>query len=175
VDISESLLCQEIREGSEVAFEKVFRKYYPYLCSYSTQLLGNSSNSEEIVQEVFLRIWQNRKMLDINISLKAYLFRAVHNGCLNFIKHQKVKLNYFSENLMISKSNDFEDSQNFESEEMKEIVNNAIEKLPPERQRIFRMIRLEERKYKEVAEILNISVKTVENQMTKAIQFLKLS
>ncbi|MHC1706331.1 MAG: RNA polymerase sigma-70 factor [Bacteroidales bacterium] len=167
------LLCREIRNGNKAAFEKVFRIYYASLCSYASTLSGSYEEAEEIVQDVFFRIWQDKDKLDIQISLKAYLFRAIRNGCLNHIKHEKIKINYARETVAIQNNTQPAWHHPMESRESQQRVMTAIEKLPSERQKIFRMIRLEERKYKEVAGILGISVKTVENQMGKAMRFLR--
>lgn len=166
-------VCESIRNGDKHAFESVFKTYYKILCSYANQIIFDADNSEEIVQEMFFQLWQKRDFFLIETSLKSYLFRAVHNSCLNHIKHNKVKLAY-SQNIIQNKSNN-SDNEYFmdESDELQTLLGNAIEKLPPERKKVFMMIRYEERKYKEVADILGISVKTVENQMGKAMQFLR--
>jgi RNA polymerase sigma-70 factor (ECF subfamily) len=165
-------VCESIRNGDKHAFESVFKTYYKILCSYANQIIADSDNSEEIVQEMFFQLWQKKEFLFIETSLKSYLFRAVHNSCLNFIKHNKIKLAYSSSYLH---QNETSGSQYLldESEELRVLIGKAVEKLPPERKKVFMMIRYEERKYQEVADILGISVKTVENQMGKAMQFLR--
>jgi RNA polymerase sigma-70 factor (ECF subfamily) len=165
-------VCESIRNGDKHAFESVFKTYYKILCSYANQIIADSDNSEEIVQEMFFQLWQKKEFLFIETSLKSYLFRAVHNSCLNYIKHNKIKLAYSSSYLH---QNETSGSQYLldESEELRVLIGKAVEKLPPERKKVFMMIRYEERKYQEVADILGISVKTVENQMGKAMQFLR--
>lgn len=165
-------VCESIRNGDKHAFESLFKTYYKILCSYANQIIADSDNSEEIVQEMFFQLWQKRDFFFIETSLKSYLFRAIHNSCLNHIKHNKIKQAY-SNNFI--HQNETSGSQYLldESEELRVLIGKAVEKLPPERKKVFMMIRYEERKYQEVADILGISVKTVENQMGKAMQFLR--
>lgn len=155
------------------AFEAIFRKYYPQLCAYAFQILQHKEDAEEIVQELFVQLWQKGEMPAIHSSLKAYLFRSVHNHCLNHIRFRKVRqdyaLHYREENSGYELQESPDDDQNANLH----TLQKAIEELPPERKKIFMMIRFEERKYKEVADLLGISVKTVENQMVKAMQFLR--
>lgn len=150
----------------------MFKSYYKMLCSYANQIVADSENSEEIVQEMFFRLWQKKESLFIETSLKSYLFRAVHNSCLNFIKHNKIKKAYASNYLQQSETSDSQYNPD-DSDELKDLIGKAVEKLPPERKKVFMMIRYEDRKYQEVADLLGISVKTVENQMGKAMQFLR--
>ncbi len=173
LDEPEKHLCERIRGGDKDAFEYVFKTYYGQLCGYARQIVLDPDASEEIIQELFFQLWQKKESLQVNTSLKSYLFRAVHNSCLNHIKHHKIR-DAYSQNFKLENiDNSVSDSQNLEVKELQMRITKAIELLPPERKKVFMMIRFEERKYKEVADILGISVKTVENQMGKAMQFLR--
>lgn len=169
----EKNICESIRNRDKNAFESVFKTYYKHLCSYANQIVADLDISEEIVQEMFFQLWQKRDSLSIETSLKSYLFRSVHNSCLNHIKHNKVKQSYSQQ--ILHENNDLLGSQYHmdDSKELLELIGTAVEKLPTERKKVFIMIRYEDRKYKEVADILGISVKTVENQMGKAMKFLR--
>lgn len=169
----EKNICESICNGDKNAFESVFKKYYKHLCAYANQIVADLDISEEIVQEMFFQLWQKRDSLSIETSLKSYLFRAIHNNCLNYIKHNKVKQAYSQQ--ILYENNDSLDNHYLidDSKELLGLIGKAVEKLPPERKKVFIMIRYEDRKYKEVAEILGISVKTVENQMGKAMKFLR--
>jgi RNA polymerase sigma-70 factor (ECF subfamily) len=173
LDNQEIYACESIRMGDKNAFESVFKTYYQNMCSYANQIVADLNISEEIVQEIFFQLWEKREFLFIETSLKSYLFKAVHNSCLNYIKHNKIKLAYSQHFIHDNKSTFGSHYYMDESNELQGLIVQAIEKLPPERKKIFMMIRYEERKYKEVAEMLGISVKTVENQMGKAMQFLR--
>lgn len=170
---NERELCAEIRRGNKKAFEEVFRHFYPHLCAYAAQILNNPEDAEEIVQDVFFRIWQQKEKLEISVSLKAYLFKSVHNSCLNLLKHQKIIRTYAAEYQQVNTNVDQNTLWVLENKELHSRILSILESLPPERQKVFRMVRLEGRKYKDVAVLLGISVKTVENQMGKAMQYFR--
>ena len=167
--------CVAISLGDKEAFGEVFRQFYPQLCAYASQICGNREEAEEIVQDVFFRIWQQKEKLVITASLKAYLYKSVHNSCLNFHKHEKVRQAYRSDIQKTGSDSDYSTSFELENKELHEKIMGSLNALPPERQKIFKMIRLEGRRYKDVADLLGISVKTVENQMGKAMQYFRES
>ncbi len=169
----EQNILDGIAEDDEIAFEGLFKSYFAELCLYATRFVADIENAEEIVQEIFFNIWSNRTKLNINISIKAYLYATVRNTCLNAIKHKKVEnkyREYFSRQLQYDELNE-EDWM--KGDELHDRISNTIEKLPHERKKVFIMSRFENMKYREIAEQLNISVKTVENQMGKALKFLR--
>jgi len=166
-------IWQSISAGDELAYEGLFKSFYPELTLYAVRFVQDIDNAEEIVQDIFFNLWNNRSKLNINVSLKSYLYRTVKNTCLNLLKHQKVEHKYkehFSRELQIDEMNS--DNWMVESE-LSDKITGAIEKLPPERKKVFVLSRFEELKYKEIAEKLDISIKTVENQMGKALKFLR--
>ncbi|MNJ98082.1 ECF RNA polymerase sigma factor SigW [compost metagenome] len=163
-----------IRKGSEAAFEKVFKLYFKNLHAYAYTFIKDDIMSEEIVQNVFFRIWEKRDILQIDDSLKAYLYRSVHNESLNYIKHQKVKSSF-----QVHYSNQMESSYSDVSDEivaaeLETKIQLAINELPQQCRIIFQLSRFEQLKYQQIADQLNISVKTVENQMGKALKVLRL-
>ncbi len=161
-----------IKSGDKSAFEKLFRKYYSYLCSFANTYLHDTEISQDIVQDIFFRLWQIKDELPDDTNLQAYLFKSVQNSCLNYIKHQKIEEKYkaFSAN---DQNSVFGHNNLAETNELQMKIRMAIDKLPPERRRVFIMHRFEELKYKEIADKLNISIKTVENQIGKALAFLR--
>jgi RNA polymerase sigma-70 factor (family 1) len=168
----EHILFEKIRAGNEKAFEALFRHYYPQLCFYATQILKNPSAAEEIVQELFVRLWEKRKETEIEISLKNYLFRAAKNHCLNFIKHNQIRNEYSQK--VLAESEPYSAENEFESQtELFRKIEESISALPEKRQEIFRLSRQEGLKYREIAEKMNISIKTVETQMGLAIKILR--
>lgn len=130
-------------------------------------------DAEEIVQDVFVNFWNNQHKINIKISLKAYLYSSVRNASLNKKKHIKIREQYkeHNERELESNSVDLENEMNATELEIK--IKNAIDKLPLKRRKIFIMSRYDDLKYKEIAEKLNISIKTVENQMGSALKFLR--
>lgn len=160
---------------TESAFESLFRMHYSGLCSYANMFLNDLEASEDVVQEVFIKLWNGRADFQIKSSLKSYLFKAVKNACLNLLAHVNIREEYKKHNEALIQ----EDQSNFTDEavvsELENKIRLVIDELPTERRKIFILSRFEGLKYKEIAEKLNISVKTVENQMGKALQYLRLN
>ncbi|MFY7828295.1 MAG: RNA polymerase sigma-70 factor [Flectobacillus sp.] len=173
MQLTDTDILEAIRQGNERVFEVVFRKHYQALCNYAFGLLKDMDDAEEIVQGMFLKLWDQRQDLEITVSLKSYLYRAVHNTCLNRIKHLKIQDNYrqhvgdFLENNHVSATDEL-----FKAE-LEARIAEAIEKLPEQCRLIFRMSRFEELKYQEIANELHLSIKTVENQIGKALKILR--
>lgn len=162
-----------IRQGDEQAYERLFRTYYESLCRYGYSVLKDMDEAEEIVQAVFLDLWEKRETTDIQISLKAYLYKMVYNRSLNRLKHEKVKDEYKQYNHAQINQNPAQAFHLAIENELSGRIEAAISGLPEQCQLIFRMSRFEELKYSEIAERLNLSVKTVENQMSKALRVLR--
>jgi RNA polymerase sigma-70 factor (ECF subfamily) len=125
------------------------------------------------VQDLFVKYWLNRAKICISSSHRSYLFKSVRNSCLNFIKHRGIEENYRQYNNEEIEKGTFSLDEEFEGIELESKIRNAIDRLPPERKKVFIMCRFEGLKYMEIAEKSGISVKTVENQMGKAMKFLK--
>jgi RNA polymerase sigma-70 factor (family 1) len=174
VVLSEQEIIGAIREGNERIFEETFRKYYQSLCNYANSILKEMDEAEEVVQNLFLSIWEKRSDLEINISLKSYLYRAVHNHCLNRIKHLKVREEYQQYAVNFYDASYESVSQTVMKNELETKIEEAIKKLPEQCRLIFRMSRFEELKYHEIAEQLELSPKTVENQIGKALKILRV-
>jgi RNA polymerase sigma-70 factor (family 1) len=174
VQLSEQEIVGAIKQGNERIFEETFRKYYQSLCNYANSILKEMDESEEIVQNLFLSIWEKRSDLEITISLKSYLYRAVHNHCLNRIKHLKIREEYQQYATNFYDASYESVSQTIMKNELEQKIEEAIKKLPEQCRLIFRMSRFEELKYNEIAEQLELSPKTVENQIGKALKFLRI-
>lgn len=174
VVLSEQEIIGAIREGNERIFEEIFRKYYQSLCNYANSILKEMDEAEEVVQNLFLSIWEKRSDLEISVSLKSYLYRAVHNHCLNRIKHLKVREEYQQYAVNFYDASYESVSQTVMKNELEIKIEEAIKKLPEQCRLIFRMSRFEELKYHEIAEQLELSPKTVENQIGKALKILRV-
>ena len=161
--------------SNEEAFELIFRKYYIRLCGFANKFIANTSEAEEIVQEVFLNVWAKKDRLKLNDEIRPYLFKSVQNFCFNFIEHKKVVDNYYSviEVVYKNKKEDFDSYESVLFTEFQVKVDEAIGSLPEECRRIFRMSREDGLKYSEIADKLGLSVKTVETQMSRALFKLK--
>jgi RNA polymerase sigma-70 factor (family 1) len=166
-------IVNAIRRGDEAAFEKTFRKYYERLCHYATSLLKEEDEAEEIVQTVFLTIWEKREDLEITLSLKSYLYRAVHNHCLNRFKHATVREAHREYTQHFIPQSYESVTEVIHANELQDRIEAAVSTLPEQCQLAFRMSRFQELKYQEIADQLGISVKTVENQIGKALKILR--
>ncbi len=167
----EQNLFSSLKAGEERAFEKLFRNYYAPLCYYASKILQNDGAAEEIVQDFFVRLWEKRADIEIETSLKNYFFRSVKNLCLNQIKHENVKIQHVKS--VISEAESTEYSDHFQEVNLQKDIEEGIAALPEKRREIFRLSREEGLKYREIADKLNISIKTVEAQMGLAIKTLR--
>lgn len=173
VQLSDSDIVRAIRQGQESAFEQLFRTYYERLCRYAHTLLKDDDEAEEMVQTVFLTLWEKHADLEITLSLKAYLYRAVHNHCLNRIKHFSVRETHREYSLYVQTDGYDSVTEAIQASELEERIERAVSKLPEQCQVVFRMSRFEEMKYQEIADQLGLSVKTIENQIGKALRIMR--
>ena len=165
-------LFERMKQSDEKAFEILFHKYYGILCSFATKIINDDIAAEEIVQDFFVKLWEKREQIYIESSVKNYVFRSVKNLCLNFIQHNKTKIKY-AQIVLSEIENSFSDESNYPEIDLFLKIEESINSLPEKRQEIFRLSRQEGLKYKEIAHKLNISIKTVETQMSLAIKTLR--
>lgn len=159
----------------EAVFEAQFKNYFKPLHAYAQALLKDSEAANEIVQTVFLKLWEKRDSLGISISLKAYLYKCVYYDSLNYIKHEKVKRKHLELNRYeMANARSVDAAYSVEDKEMQSKLNHALRRLPEKCRTVFLLSRMEELKYQEIALRLEISVKTVETHMSKALKALKL-
>ena len=165
----EYILFAEIRNGSEEAFNKAFVLYYSRLCFFSDRILHDFDLSRSIVQQVFVDLWIKRERLLVT-SLQAYLYNSTRNASLDVLKHKKVESRYLSS---LEKNESVEETDLIEEAELAGRINSAIQNLPEKCREIFLLCRFEGLKYSEIADQLNISVKTVEMQISIALKKLR--
>lgn len=165
------LLLSQIKQGDSRALDCLFRKYYSPLCRFTTYLSNRSDLAEEIVADVFFRIWEKRDSLNVEKNVRSYLFTAARHTCINYMKQEKHVMEELSEDLMEETPQPDEELM---YNELQSRVTNLVDHLPVKRKAIFQLNRFEGFTYNEIAEILSLSAKTVENQMGKAIKQLKL-
>ena len=161
----------KIQSGDIATFEMVFRQHYQYLCIQAFNILKDADEAEEIVQDTFVKIWNKREELSITISMKNYLIQSIKNTCFNQIKHEQVKRSYQAD--FIKSNQEGEHHDQVQVDELEKQIQSAINNLPEERKKVFLLSRKQGLKYQEIARELNISVKTVENQMGKALKFMR--
>jgi len=173
VDLSEKEVLEKIQSGNESAYEMIFRTFYQPLCRYAYSFLEDREEAEEVVQSAFITVWEKRKSIDIQTSLKSYLYRMVRNGCLNVIKHEKVKQQHVAHEMAVTEVSYESVTQKVYASELESKITEALKALPEQCRLVFQLSRFEELKYQEIADQLQISVKTVENHMGKALRIMR--
>jgi RNA polymerase sigma-70 factor (ECF subfamily) len=171
--LNDFAILKKIKEGDIRTFEMIFRQYYNPLCMYASGMTGRTDISEEVVQDVFYNFWKGREQISILGSLKNYLYGAVRNHSLRYREQLKVQETH--RDYVLSSGSEVEHSPQelLEYEELETIIQTVFDKLPERRKQIFRMYRAEGKKYKEIADLYAISVKTVEAEMTKVYKTLR--
>lgn len=166
---------KSLSAGSEQEFERLFKDHFKSLYAYAFTILKNEAIAEETVQHVFYKVWEKKIPGTIQTSLKAYLYKAVYHESLNYLKHQKIKAQYQLHVMHQSKNQaDQSASRKMMLKELEEKLRDAMNALPQQCRTIFQMSRFDGLKYQEIADQLGISVKTVENQMGKALKQLRV-
>ena len=173
MDLLEQNMYLALKEGKETAFEMIFKTYYKPLCTYAYSFLNDKDEAEEVVQSTFISVWEKRNGIEIQTSLKSYLYRMVRNSCLNVIKHEKVKKQHAAYEMAGGEPSHESVSQAVVSSELESKIYEAMKTLPEQCRLVFQLSRFEELKYAEIAGQLDISIKTVENHMGKALKLMR--
>jgi len=168
--IRDTDIIGRIRQGDVQQFESLFRSSYVSLVRYAKRLIKDQDTAEEIVQDLFFRIWKERAKIRIESSLNGYLFRSVHNRCLHHIEHNRIVIKHAEEMLSRPPESPENPSEILNYKELQAKIASILEKLPERCGKIFYMNRFEGLKYTEIAEKLSVSVKTVEANMGKALK-----
>jgi RNA polymerase sigma-70 factor (family 1) len=168
--IGDTEIIGRIRKGDIGQFESLFKSSYVSLVRYAKTLIKDQDSAEEIVQDLFVRLWQDKEKITIESSLNGYLFRSVHNRCLHHIEHIKVVERHASEMAFRSTESPLNPSDILHYKELQEKIARILERLPERCGKIFCMSRFEGLKYNEIAEKLCVSVKTVESNMGRALK-----
>jgi RNA polymerase sigma-70 factor (family 1) len=175
VDLPEVDLIKRIKSGDEKSFEVLFKTYYPVLSVYAKKYVYDLETGKELVQDLFVKLYENRENLQINTTLKGYLFKAVQNKCLTYISQSKLRERHIENVALLEREKEAVDIGYLEQTELEEKIYKSINELPDQCQKIFKMSRLEGIKNKEIAEELDISIRTVETQISKALKILRNS
>lgn len=174
MELEDSAIASQLAQRDEKAFEQVFKTHFKRLHSYACTILQDEAEAEEMVQQVFFKLWERTDNLSLSGSVSSYLYRAVHNESLNFIKHRKVRTNHQIHVAYSMKNAVEQPDKKVVAGELEKKINSALNELPEQCRTIFQLSRFDELKYREIADKLGISIKTVENQMGKALKILRL-
>jgi RNA polymerase sigma-70 factor (ECF subfamily) len=170
--VSDQELLDRLRAGDQAAFDSIFHTHYARLVGVAQGMLRERATAEEIAQEVMLELWRRRETLTVETSLRAYLFRATRNRALNHIRHQRVERRgepFTSAESSVAAAAD----SHLAEQEIDAALRRAVEHLPARCREVFELSRVHGLKYAEIARILEISVKTVEAQMGKALRIMR--
>lgn len=154
----------------DIIFEQIYSDYYLPLCVYAQSFVADADEAEEIVQGIILKMWEQKENLESIQSLKSYLYRSVRNTCLNYIKHKKIEARYKQQAWLELKEIEADFVNPYTNVELKEEIERAVESLPERCRQVFEMSRYEGRKNREISEVLGISIKAVEANITRALQ-----
>jgi RNA polymerase sigma-70 factor (ECF subfamily) len=169
---SEKLLLNRIKEGDQQALETLYEKYYTRLCDFAFQYVRSFDLTEEVVSDVFFKVWQKRDTLTLTGNFKAYLYTAVRHQALDLLKKEQRPLDSLDALPRETASSEYQPDEELLFKEFKNHIEGLINTLPPRRKLIFKMSRLEGFTYREIADILSISIHTVQNQMVEAVKQL---
>ena len=166
----DDITTEHLANGNQAAYKQLFTTWYEPLCGYAYSILRNMEEAEDVVQKMFCKLWDQRTELNIKTSVKSYLYRAVHNSCLNKIKQAKTRAEH---NERYAYSTPEVTDATIEYSELQQQIGKALEGLPPKCREVFEMSRMQQLSYAEIAENLGISANTVENHIAKALKLLR--
>lgn len=172
--LDEKLLITGLQQQNKVIFDLVFTYYYSGLCAFANQMLKDMQASEDLVQDFFVKLWFQSSNLQINCSLKSYFFSSIKNRALDFLKHEKVKTHYANLNDGCIDGVTPDEIWEFTQGELEDLIENALQHVPPRAREIFELSRFKGVTNDEIASQLNISKRTVEVQISKTLQILRM-
>jgi RNA polymerase sigma-70 factor, ECF subfamily len=166
--------ARRVRSGELAALEEAFKACYPGMCSFVRAHVGSAETAEDLVQDVFMRVWQTRERLDVNGSLRSLLYRSAHNAALNYLKHRNVESRW-ARSVTASPPPTPRDTEDdpAATEELRAAIADCLAALPERCRLVFVMNRHQGLTYNEIAVSLGISIKTVETQMGRALKALR--
>jgi RNA polymerase sigma-70 factor (ECF subfamily) len=173
MELPDEQIALRLTKRDEAAFEQVFKTHYKNLYAYAFTMLKDEDEAHEVVPQVFFKVWERSEQLSFSGPVAAYLYRAVHNESLNFLKHQKVKAGHQMHVAYIMKDKSEQAHGKLTGKELEKKFREALNELPEQCRTVFQLSRFENLKYREIADKLDISVKTVENHMVKALKLLR--
>lgn len=176
-NVLENLFGRVVATGDYHAFRELFTHHYRSLCNYAMRVVVTREIAEEVVSDVFVKLWKNREQIEVHTSFQAYIYRAVRNQALDYLKlrihRQNERESLDSVQWNLTHADHFSPADELSFNEFYEHVEGCIQALPRQCQLIFRLSREEGLRYRDIAERLAISVKTVETQMSRALKVLR--
>lgn len=164
----------------DIIYKALFRKYYANLLFYATRILDNEEEAEDVIQDVFVELWKRKDSMEIGDQIRAFLYRSVYTRSLNILKHRNIENNYNSimEELNLERTDFYHPDNNeviqrIENRELRIEIYEAINELPDKCKEVFKLSYLYDMKNKEIADVMGVSLRTVEAHMYKALKHLR--
>ena len=181
MSLPEDSLIKSIKNGDNKAFEYIFKNYYRGLCAYAYTFLNDRNASEEIVQDFFSELWIRHASLEVKLSLKLYIFRGIHNRCINYLKSIAISQRRFEkytqylleEVELLDINTESDEYERLFSDSLENTIREAIDALALQQKQVFTLSRFHQKSYAEIATELDISINTVKTQMSRALQKLR--
>lgn len=161
-----------LKQGSKDAFTALYRQYWKQVYNFCRLYLTNTTVVEEVVQEVFIKIWESREFLREDDHFKGLLFIITRNLVFNQYR-KSVNEDFYKVTVLAAMEESYDVEEEIDANNLRDYIDHLIEELPPRRREIFNLSRKEQKSYKEIAQLLNISEKTVENQISESIKYLR--
>ncbi|RHJ93650.1 RNA polymerase sigma-70 factor [Bacteroides sp. AM07-16] len=168
-----SHIIEQIKKGNKLAFSQLFRLYYPKIFSFIFQFLKDKQLTEEITQDVFMRLWINRENLNLDLSFDSYMFTIAKNIVLNYFKKKEVEQRYIDHTIQVFNTAHTEVEEYFYFKDLLAIIEGAVNDMPSQQQKVFRLSREEGLMNAEIAKKLGISKRTVEKHISSSLKFLR--
>jgi len=160
-----------LQVDADRAIDILFRMYYAYVVKNVLRIIPDAGIAEDLGQEVFFELWKKRERIKINTAVKAYLRRSATNKALNYLRDNKII--FADEERVPTQGNQISVQQQLETDELEELIHRTIDQLPDRCRTAFNLSRFENKSYQEIADLMGISIKTVENQIGKALKVLR--
>jgi RNA polymerase sigma-70 factor, ECF subfamily len=174
MNLNDFYIQRKIQGGDIKEFEQLFTRYYEPLCRFANTFLKDMDIAEDIVQEFFYSFWKNRTSFTLKLSLNSYLYQSIRNNALHHLQHLAIRQKYADEIKQETTGPQFIDQPDeIGLKELNSVIDETLKQLPERCSRVFCMNRFEGKKYREIAAILSISIKTVEADMGKALQLFR--
>jgi RNA polymerase sigma-70 factor (ECF subfamily) len=180
LNLAEHYLVESIKKGDQKSFEFLFKGYYSGLCKYARNIVHEETSAEDLVMDIFTRIWESPEKLVISTSVSGYLYQCVHNHCINYLTRKRKQFSELTAetieklNVLAPQDISTDPLAGINLVELTKKIEQSIEHLPPECRKIFIMSRTEELSHKEIASQLGISENTVKVQIYRALNKLHL-
>ncbi|OFY61848.1 MAG: hypothetical protein A2V64_08375 [Bacteroidetes bacterium RBG_13_43_22] len=172
-NVSDDLLVARIRQNDKDAFKSLYNRYSKKIYFFSLKYLKNTIEVEELVQSVFINVWYNRKSLDASGSVKSYIYKAAVNFIYNYLKKKAIRTRFIESEIQKGEIHSDLTYEQVFLHDLERSINSILETLPSQQQKIFRLSRYEGLTHQEIAKKLDLSVRTVENQMYRALKMIK--